>query len=185
MVLKAQRVALFVDSENLEITVRTNYLVKAGSSATAQTHSIFPDWKTIIPEIVGDRQLVRTLYYKEKGRPVSHKFRSFWSEEFDGEVRQPPKSVDPYIIVDAISMCEKVDVIIIFGGDKDYLPLVTYAKSQGCKVEVASFGPAAAREITKIADKFHKLTKQHTLMLERTERIRSHAHRRRRGRKRS
>ncbi|MFN8390655.1 MAG: NYN domain-containing protein [Bdellovibrionota bacterium] len=166
-VRKAQRIALFVDSENLEITVRQSY---AGRRSSEARHGVFPDWRKIMPEVIGNREVVRTIYYKERGRPVSEKFRKFWEAEFQGEIRQPPKAADPYIIVDAIALSEKVDAIVIFSGDQDYLPLIPYLKARGCRVEIATFPQSAAREMKKAADVFHRLTKRHTIALVRTGR---------------
>ena len=64
MSLKAQRIAVLVDSENLEITVEQNYEPERGMKTS---HVAYPDWKEIIPLVVGERTLIRCIYYKKKG----------------------------------------------------------------------------------------------------------------------
>ncbi len=163
--LKAQRVAILVDSENLEISVSENFEPERGLK---NTHRAYPDWKEIFPEVVGQRTVIRNIYYKKKGLPISAKFRRFWTVELKGEIKQPPKSADPYIIVDAISLADKADVIVIMAGDKDYLPLIWHLRSKGCKVEMASFADAAAESIRQASDSFYTLDEKHTVVLEST-----------------
>ncbi len=148
-VLASQRIALLVDSENVEIAIMR------------QSRSGRPNWQAIIDSVVNGRTLVRNVYYKKRERSVTEAFKTFWEKQLAGEVKQPIKSVDPYIIVDAISICEKVDVLVILAGDKDYLPLIWYLKSKGCKVEMASFEEAAASVVKWAADKFYKLGDHH------------------------
>ncbi len=162
---KSERVAVLVDSENLEISAHSRLRKRSGSR---EGRVSFPNWMTILPRVVGSRTLVRNIYYKKKGLLISPKFRTLWETELHGEFRQPPKSVDPYIIVDAISLATKMDTIIILAGDKDYLPVIAYLRALGCKVEFASFAEAAARSVRSAADKFHLLTSKDTLTL-RTE----------------
>lgn len=160
--LNSQRIAILTDSENLEITVTRHY---EPEESLQNTHVAYPDWKEIIPLVTGDRTLIRNIYYKRRGRRISEKFRVIWTKELGGEIKQPLKSVDPYIIVDAITLCEKVDVIILLAGDKDYLPLIWYLRSRGCKVEMASFEEAAAGVIQYTADRFYLLEENHTVVL--------------------
>ena len=160
--LKSQRIALLVDSENLEISVSRFY---EPAKALRQTHLAYPDWLKIIEKVVGNRTLVRNIYYKKRERSVSRKFQEFWEKRLDGEIKQPIKSVDPYIIVDAITLAEKADVVVLLAGDKDYLPLIWYLKSKGCKVEMAAFPDAVSAHVREAADNFHELAVQDTVVL--------------------
>jgi uncharacterized LabA/DUF88 family protein len=160
--LLSQRIAILVDSENLEIAVSKNYEPHGPNKAT---HVVYPDWMKIIPSVTAKRALVRNIYYKKKEKNISKKFRTLWQNELHGEIKQPVKSVDPYIIVDAISLAEKADTIVILAGDKDYLPLLWYLKSKGCKVEIASFESSVASVIKATADHFHLLKTEHTVVL--------------------
>jgi uncharacterized LabA/DUF88 family protein len=159
---QAQRVSVLVDSENLEIAAEDMFGLRKSKQI------VYPNWKVIIPEILSGRELVRLIYYKKASRTISDKFEALWREELGGEFKQPEKSVDPYIIIDAVTLCDKMDVIILLGGDKDYIPLIWYLKSRGCKVEVVGF-PSSTAEIMKVsADRYHALNETHTISLKKT-----------------
>lgn len=155
-----QRLAILVDSENLEISVQDLY-----AKGRRASHAAYPNWLKIIPEIVSARGLVRNIYYKKRGKRVSLKFKELWERELGGEIRQPEKSADPYIMMDAVALAPKVDTVVILAGDKDYLPLIWYLQAMGCKVEVASFAGAASLATRRAADKFHLLTIKDTVVV--------------------
>lgn len=161
-----QRVAILVDSENLEISVDRHFEPPAGQKTT---HRAYPDWMTIIPRVLAGRTLTRSIYYKKRGKRISARFAKLWQTQLNGEVKQPRKSVDPYIIIDAITVAHKVDTIILLAGDKDYLPLIWFLKSQGCRVEMAAFEDAAATEIKYAADYFFLLDEEDTVVLKKYE----------------
>lgn len=160
-----QRIAILVDSENLEINVSDHF---EPTGRDKKNHLAYPNWRTIIPDAVRKRELVRLIYYKKRGLRISSKFRRLWEEDLGGEIKQPIKSVDPYIIIDAITLCEKVDVMVLLAGDKDYLPLIWYLRSRGCKVEMASFEEAAAAVLRSTADRFDILNQKHTVIVKKT-----------------
>lgn len=149
-----QRIAILIDSETLEITVENMF----ASYNSEVKYMYYPEWRSIVSDVSRDRRIVRMVYYKKQSRPVNYKFEKMWTEEMGGEVRQPEKSVDPYLIIDAITLAEKVDAIILLAGDKDYLPLVWYLKSRGCKVEVANFRESTAHILLDHADQFRELS---------------------------
>jgi len=164
--IEAQRVAILVDSENIEISVSEHY---EPSAKERRTHIAYPDWLKIIPRVVAGRTVVRNIYYKERARRISKKFRALWERELSGEIKQPNKSADPYIIVDAVTLAEKADCVILLTGDKDYLPLIWYLKSKGCKVEIASFPDAASTQVKAAADRFYSLGEKDTIVLRKSE----------------
>lgn len=149
-----QRIAVLIDSETLEITVENMF----ASHNSDIKYMYYPEWRSIVSDVANQRRIVRMVYYKKQSRPVNYKFEKMWTEELGGEVRQPEKSVDPYLIIDAITLAEKVDSIVLLAGDKDYLPLVWYLKSRGCKVEVANFRESTAHILLDHADQFRELS---------------------------
>lgn len=149
-----QRIAVLIDSETLEITVENMF----SSYSSEVKYMYYPEWRSIVSDVSNHRRIVRMVYYKKQSRPVNYKFEKMWTEELGGEVRQPEKSVDPYLIIDAITLAEKVDAIVLLAGDKDYLPLVWYLKSRGCKVEVANFRESTATILLDHADQFRELS---------------------------
>lgn len=133
-----QKVGIFVDAENIEMSALN---IHSGARV---------DYKKIVSH-VGDREIIRILYYKPKYKEISQTFQSFW-ESLGGEIRQPEKNADSFLIVDAVTLAEKIDVAILVAGDKDFLPLMWYLKSRGCRVEVWSFPETTSDQFKEAAD---------------------------------
>lgn len=138
-----QKVAIFVDAENIEMS-------------SLRHHEGRTDYKKIL-ELVGDREIVRILYYKPIYKEISQDFQNFWAG-LGGEIRRPSKGADTFLVIDAVTMADKVDVAIILGGDKDFLPLVWYLRSRGCKVEIWSWPETTSPEMQQASDYYQALT---------------------------
>ncbi len=139
-----QKVGIFIDAENIELS-------------SLKHHDGRTDYKKLI-EKVGDREILRILYYKPIYKEISQTFQEFW-KRLGGEIKQPAKNADSFLIIDAVTMAEKLDVAIIVGGDKDYLPLIWYLKSRGCRVEIWSWPESTSPEVREAADVYFPLTK--------------------------
>jgi uncharacterized LabA/DUF88 family protein len=111
---------------------------------------------------VGDREIIRIIYYKPEFKEISPEFVNFWAH-MGGEVKRPVKNADCFLIIDAVTMADKLDVVIILGGDKDYLPLIWYLKSRGCRTEIWAWPEATSQEMQKAADSFFPLTKEYII----------------------
>lgn len=59
---------------------------------------------------------------------------------------------DVLLTIDAISIADRVDCIILVSGDGVYVPLVRFLQSRGCRVEVAGFMGSTSSELSQIAD---------------------------------
>jgi uncharacterized LabA/DUF88 family protein len=138
-----QKVAIFVDAENIEMS-------------GLKHHEGRTDYKKILDH-VGDREIIRILYYKPVYKEISDEFDAFW-RSLGGEIRRPTKNADTFLVIDAVTMAEKIDVAIILGGDKDFLPLVWYLRSRGCRVEIWSWPEATSPEVKTAADWYFALT---------------------------
>lgn len=138
-----QKVAIFVDAENIEMS-------------GLKHHEGRTDYKKILDQ-VGDREIIRILYYKPVYKEISEDFENFWGS-LGGEIRRPSKNADTFLVVDAVTMAEKIDVAIILGGDKDFLPLIWYLRSRGCRVEIWSWPEATSPEVKAAADWYFPLT---------------------------
>jgi uncharacterized LabA/DUF88 family protein len=143
-----QKVAIFVDAENIEMS-------------GLKHHEGRTDYKKIL-EQVGDREIIRILYYKPIYKEISSEFENFW-RKLGGEIRRPSKNADTFLVIDAVTMADKIDVAIILGGDKDFLPLMWYLRSRGCKVEIWSWPEATSPEVKEAADHYFPLTKSFTI----------------------
>ncbi len=143
-----QKVAIFVDAENIEMS-------------SLKHHEGRTDYKKIL-EQVGDREIIRILYYKPSYKDISNDFESFWGS-LGGEIRRPSKNADTFLVIDAVTMAEKIDVAIILGGDKDFLPLMWYLRSRGCRVEIWSWPETTSPEMKEAADLYVPLTEEFVL----------------------
>lgn len=137
-----QKVGIFIDAENIEMSGLKHYEGRT-------------DYRMILDK-VGDREIVRILYYKPEYKEISADFQSFWAS-LGGEIKRPMKNADSFMVIDAVTMAEKLDVVIIVGGDKDFLPLVWYLKSRGCRVEVWSWPESTSPEFQQSADFYFPL----------------------------
>ncbi len=143
-----QKVAVFVDAENIELS-------------GLKHHEGRTDYKKIL-EQVGDREIIRILYYKPAYKEVSEEFENFWSR-LGGEIRRPSKNADTVLVIDAVTMAEKIDVAIILGGDKDFIPLTWYLRSRGCRVEIWSWPETTSPEMKEAADFYFPLSKEYVM----------------------
>jgi uncharacterized LabA/DUF88 family protein len=140
-----QKVAIFVDAENIEMS-------------SLRHHEGRTDYKKIL-ERVGDREIIRILYYKPIYKEISADFENFWAS-LGGEIKRPTKNADTFLVIDAVTMAEKIDVAIILGGDKDFLPLMWYLRSRGCRVEIWSWPETTSPEMQEAADHYQPLTEE-------------------------
>lgn len=137
-----QKVAIFVDAENIEMS-------------GLKHHEGRTDYKKILNE-VGDREIIRILYYKPIYKEISQDFQNFWAG-LGGEIRRPSKNADTFLVIDAVTMADKIDVAIILGGDKDFLPLMWFLRSRGCRVEIWSWPETTSPEVKEAADYYFPL----------------------------
>ena len=148
---KEQRVAIFIDTQNLYHSAKNIYRSKVNFDA-------------VVKKTLGDRRLVRAISYvvtTESGEE-----QSFF--EALGKIGIEVKTKDLQIFfggakkadwdvgmaIDAIKLSQKVDVIIIATGDGDFVPLVEYVKSQGCQVECVAFGKSSSSRLRECVDDF-------------------------------
>ncbi len=139
-----QKVGIFIDAENIELS-------------GLKHHEGRTDYKKILDK-VGDREIVRILYYKPEYKEISDDFETFWNG-LGGEIKRPTKNADTFLVIDAVTLAEKLDVAIILGGDKDFLPLIWYLRSRGCRVEIWSWPESTSPEVKEAADFYFPLTK--------------------------
>jgi len=149
---KAQRVGIFIDTQNIYHSAKNIHHAKANFAA-------------IVKDVLDGRVLVRAMAYvvtTESGEESAF----FGALEKAGiEIRSKPLQVflggakkadwDVGLAVDAISMAPKIDSVIILSGDGDYVPLVKYLQNtHGCQVEVVAFGKSSSARLIEAADDF-------------------------------
>ncbi len=160
---KAQRVGVFVDVQNMYYSAKNLFDAKV-------------NFKKILDEAVGTRQLVRAITYVVKG-PQSEDDNFFLALEKMGyEVKVKELQVflggakkgdwDVGVCMDAIRMAEKLDVVVLVSGDGDFVPLINYLKySNGCVVEVMAFAKTASSKLQEEADAFTDLGEQKKFLI--------------------
>lgn len=146
-----QRVAILIDTQNLYHSAKNLYRSKVNFGAIVKT-------------ALGGRKLVRALSYvvnTESGEETAF-FEAL--EKLGIEIKTKDLQIfyggakkadwDVGLAIDAIKLAHKVDAIVIASGDGDFVPLVEYIKSQGCQVEVISFGRSSSQRLRESVDDF-------------------------------
>ncbi len=151
---KGQRVAIFLDVQNLYHSAKNLYNARVNFSNVVET-------------AVGKRTLIRAFAYVIKTKTGEEK--SFFEaltnlgieirvkdlQEFHGGLKKGDWDVG--IAIDAVRMAPGVDVVVLVTGDGDFVPLVEFLKSRGKKVEVIAFERSASLKLKEAADEFVNL----------------------------
>jgi uncharacterized LabA/DUF88 family protein len=148
---KEQRVAIFIDTQNLYHSAKNIYRAKVNFDA-------------VVKAALGDRKLIRAIAYvvtTESGEEQSF-FEAL--EKMGIEVKTKDLQIffggakkadwDVGLAVDAIKHSQKVDAIVLASGDGDFVPLVEYVRSQGCQVECIAFGKSSSARLRDSIDDF-------------------------------
>ena len=133
-----QRVGVFIDTQNLYHSAKNIYHARV-------------NFGNVLKDAVVDRRLIRARAYvvttesgEEKGffealAKIGIETRTKDLQIFFGGAKKADWDVG--MAVDAITMAPKLDTVILFTGDGDFIPLVEYLQRHGgCQVEVVSFG---------------------------------------------
>jgi uncharacterized protein (TIGR00288 family) len=146
-----QRVGVFIDTQNLYHSAKNIYHARV-------------NFGNVLKDAVGDRRLIRARAYlvtTESGEEtafldaltkmgIEPKTKDL--QVFYGGAKKADWDVG--MAVDAIVASEKLDTVILFTGDGDFIPLVHYLKEHGCQVEVVSFGRSSSGRLKEVADHF-------------------------------
>jgi uncharacterized LabA/DUF88 family protein len=148
---KEQRVALFIDTQNLYHSAKNLYRAKVNFDA-------------IVKAAVGDRKLVRALAYVVNTESGEEKPFFEALEKIGIEVKTKDLQIffggakkadwDVGMAIDACKVADKVDAIIIATGDGDFIPLVEYVRSHGAQIEAITFGRSASSKLREFVDDF-------------------------------
>jgi uncharacterized protein (TIGR00288 family) len=146
-----QRVAILIDTQNLYHSGKNLYRSKVNFGA-------------VVEAALGERKLIRALSYvvnTESGEESAF-FEAL--EKLGIEIKTKDLQIfyggakkadwDVGLAIDAIKLAHKVDAIVLATGDGDFIPLVEYVKSQGCQVEVISFGRSSSSKLREVVDDF-------------------------------
>ena len=147
-----QRVGVFIDTQNLYHSAKNIY------------HSRV-NFGNVLKDSVEGRRLIRARAYMvttETGEEtaflealtkmgIEPKTKDL--QVFFGGAKKADWDVG--LAVDAITASPKLDTVILFTGDGDFVPLVEYLKIHGgCQVEVVSFGRSTSGKLKEVCDHF-------------------------------
>jgi uncharacterized LabA/DUF88 family protein len=149
---KAQRVGIFIDTQNIYHSAKNIHHAKANFGAIVKT-------------VLDGRVLIRAMAYvvtTESGEENAF-FGALGKAGI--EIRSKPLQIflggtkkadwDVGLAIDAVTMAPKIDSVILLSGDGDYVPLVEYLQNtHGCQVEVAAFGKSSSSRLIEAADDF-------------------------------
>jgi len=152
---KEQRVGIYIDAQNLYHSAKNLYHSKVNFGA-------------IVKDVLDGRKLIRAVAYvisTESGEETGF-FDALTKVGIETKVKDlqifssgaKKADWDVGLAIDAVVMAPKLDVVIIVAGDGDFIPLVQYLQmSQGCQVEVVSFGKSTSGKLIEVADHFTDL----------------------------
>lgn len=147
---KEQRVALFIDTQNLYHSARNLYHARV-------------NFANILKEAVAGRKLVRAIAYVITSEAGDEK--AFFEALTKMGIETKTKDLQVFaggakkgdwdvgLAVDAIKMAPRLDAVIIASGDGDYIPLVEYLQTM-TQVEVISFGKSTSMKLKERVDDF-------------------------------
>ncbi len=153
---KAQRVGVFIDTQNLYHCAKNLYNARVNFGA-------------VLEDAVAGRELVRAVAYvitTESGeeQPFFEALGKLGIETKTKDLQifyggQKKADWDVGIAVDAMKMAPRLDAVILCAGDGDFVPLVEYLRSTtGTQVEVVSFGKNTSLKLKEAADDFLDLS---------------------------
>lgn len=147
-----QRVGVFIDTQNLYHSAKNLYHARV-------------NFGNVLKDSVAGRRLVRARAYvvttesgEEKGffealAKIGIETRTKDLQIFFGGAKKADWDVG--LAVDAITMSPKLDTVVLFTGDGDFVPLIEYLQRHaGCQVEVASFGRSTSGRLKEVSDHF-------------------------------
>ena len=149
---KAQRVGVFIDTQNLYHSAKNLYKARV-------------NFGNVLKEALADRILIRAVAYvvtTESGEEQSFfdalaklgiETKTKDLQIFYGGAKKADWDVG--MAIDAVKMASRLDTVVIASGDGDFIPLVEYLRvKEGCQVEVISFGKSSSSKLREAADDF-------------------------------
>lgn len=164
---KEQRVAVFVDVQNMYYSAKNLYSAKV-------------NFGKVLEESVSERKLVRAFAYVIKADVGAEQDFFDALEKIGFEVKQKDLQIfyggakkgdwDVGLCMDAVRMIPKIDAMILVSGDGDYTDLLEYARSRGVRTEVVAFGRTGSSRLFERADEIIDLSEGSSKFLIRSRR---------------
>lgn len=151
-----QRVGVFIDVQNMYYSAKNLYNCRV-------------NFGNIVETAVSDRQLVRAIAYVVRaGVPEEQAFfdalTKLGIETKEREVQvflggAKKADWDVGMVVDAIRLSPKLDVVVLVSGDGDFIPLIEYLQNMGIQTEIMAFRETTSSKLIEAADDFTDLSR--------------------------
>lgn len=148
---KAQRVAVFIDTQNLYHSAKNLYHSRVNFGA-------------VLKEALAGRILIHAAAYVVTTESGDEKafFEALTKmgiaiktkdlQVFSGGAKKADWDVG--LAIDAVKIAPKVDAVVLATGDGDFVPLVEYLQNLGVQTEVISFGKSSSQRLREAVDSF-------------------------------
>ena len=150
-----QRVAVLADSQNLYHTAQSMY-----------TRNI--DYASLLEAAVDDRELTRAIAYVIRADAPEEEsfFDALVDIGFETQIKDIKTFADGSkkadwdvgMCLDAITLANHVDTIVLCTGDGDFTRLCHHLKHEGVRIEVICFEESTAEELIEAADSFRDMS---------------------------
>lgn len=150
-----QKVVILIDGNNIEHGVRGMMGVE-----TAML-----DYDNFVPKVLMGRSLNKFLYFRE-GKQISNKLGRRFHNNFFGSTVPCMKSADIPMTIEAVQLARKVDTMVIFTGDGNFVELVNFLKMQGVRVEIAAVKETTSVALLRSCDYYHFITPEDVFVLD-------------------
>ncbi|KTG14020.1 LabA-like NYN domain-containing protein [Haloferax profundi] len=158
-----QRVAILADAQNLYHTAQSLY-----------SRNI--DYSSLLEKATADRALTRAIAYVIRADSPDEErfFDALIDIGFETKIKDiktfgdgsKKADWDLGMALDAVSLANHVDTIVLCSGDGDFERLCSHLRHEGVRVEVMSFKESTADELVEAADAFIDLSeRQETFLL--------------------
>lgn len=158
----AQRVSVLADSQNLYHTAQSMY-------------SRNLDYATLLEMAIQNRSLVRAIAYVIQADSTDEErfFEALTDIGFETKIK-PIRTYadgtkkadwDVGMSLDAITLADHVDTIVLCTGDGDFTRLCSHLRHEGVRVEVMAFSQSTAESLIEAADAFVDLSDHESSVL--------------------
>lgn len=152
--VEKERIALFVDSQNLYYSARTGYAAKV-------------NYEKLLRLITGTRNLVKAYAYivqppEGDVKPFATSLERIGYLVKTKDVRtrangSAKANWDMGMALDILGTLDRVDTIVLASGDGDFVPLIDFIKGSNKRVEIFAFPDNTAYDLKEKADHFEPL----------------------------
>jgi uncharacterized LabA/DUF88 family protein len=147
----AQRVGIFIDTQNLYHSARSVY-------------KSLINYKALVEAAVSGRHLMRAFAYviKSEGNEEIKFFDALKDLGIEMRVKdlqvfhsgEKKADWDVGIAIDIVRMSEKLDAVVLVSGDGDFTEVLRYVRSRGIRAEVMAIRKTTSAKLLEEADSF-------------------------------